>query len=374
MKKVLVIVLLATGALTTAFSQETSKNNYTGNWEDNPSWVTAPGPTGTVGAAQLDLTINGFITRNGGIAVSANTFPENFVINDTLVIRGNFTFGINGANLVIGPDGVLIIIGDFTVANNHVTTNNGIFVVTGDLNFPTNDSEIYSGVGEVFAEDGVVGNTTASGANNWGQLDDLYPVIYNFVMCEQSGGGSCVLPVKLSYFLADLKNEVVELKWATIMEENFQKFVIQRSSSGTIFEDIGELPGKGFNIYDIETQYEFVDEMPLLGLNYYRLKAVDLDDSYEYFQVRMVLVEGVKTLAAYPNPSSGESISFNFNFDPQENDRIVLIDQMGSEVFSASATSTHNEIVFDSRLRPGIYMLRYVSAEFEQTSRIVVRN
>lgn len=180
------------------------------------------------------------------------------------------------------------------------------------------------------------------------------------------------LPVELLYFNAVGTNEVVSLAWATTMEENFSEFIIQRSADGMLYEDIGNVQGQGFNIYDIESKYSFVDEAPFLGTNYYRLKAVDLDNSHEFSEVKAVRMNGSKKLAVYPNPSNGESISFRLNFSAQESDRIYLIDQLGVEILNDLATSMENTIVFHQVLKPGVYMLRYVSRDFEQVTRVVV--
>ena len=201
--------------------------------------------------------------------------------------------------------------------------------------------------------------------------------------CEPTGGFTgpsgydddgydASLPVTLLYFKAMDSDEAVSLQWATTMEENFYKFLVQRSSDGLTFENIAEVEGRGFNIYETESRYSFLDEAPLLGMNYYRLKAVDLDNSYEYSPVKVVKMSGSKKFAVYPNPSNGLAIAFRANFSPQENDRIFLIDQLGVEVFSEVATSNENTIVFESALKPGVYMLRYVSRDFEQVSRVVI--
>lgn len=371
MKKLLVIVMLVT-CVATAFSQpKTSKNNYTGAWENNASWTTSPAPDGTVNT-ELDLTINGYITRNGNLAVQGSYLTQNFVINDTLVVLGNLDFRNNAAELVIGPNGVLIVIGSVTFGNNTIITNDGIFAVSGSIDFAPGASDIYAGSGELFVQGTVDDNVVAQTADNWDNLDTLYPKIYEFIQC--GGGSSCVLPIKLAYFEVALRNETVELRWATIMEENFLKFVVQRSANGLDFEDIGEVAGKGFDIYDIVSKYSFTDDAPLLGKNYYRLKAVDIDDSFEHFAVKLVELKGLKKLAVYPNPSSGSAINFTTNFNPSESDRIVLTNQLGVEIFSASASATNNSISFADKLRPGIYMLRYVAGDYEQTARIFVKN
>lgn len=187
-------------------------------------------------------------------------------------------------------------------------------------------------------------------------------------------GINLTLPVKLSFFNVRPEQEHSVLEWATTSEENFYKFVIQRAIDGVTFEDIGEVQGQGFNIHDIESRYLFVDEAPMLGTNYYRLKAVDLDNSYEYFDVRALKIKGSKVLSVYPNPSNGEGIAFRANFNCQESDRIIVIDQLGVQVFSGLASAAESNIIFQDRLQPGVYMLRYVSKDFEQVTRVVVRH
>jgi hypothetical protein len=188
------------------------------------------------------------------------------------------------------------------------------------------------------------------------------------------GGYDATLPVKLFDFRAEYVSPIVRLQWATSMEEKFQKFIIQRSADGMLFEDIGEVPGKGFDIYEIETNYSFLDGEPILGSNYYRLKAVDIDETYEFFGVKVVKVSGSKKVLVYPNPSRGDLISFRINFSPGESDRIVLMNQWGMEVFNSRVTGVQNNMSFSSPLRMGVYVLRYISKDFDEAIRVVIRH
>lgn len=376
MSKGIVIVFLMTGVISVTFSQSTSRDNYTGDWENAASWAVGGVPPADIALTHLDLTIDGYITRTGNINVAFNTETKDFIVNDTLVILGDFNFDQNSAELVIGPNAVLIVIGNFSAGNNHRITNNGIFVVYGDMTFPANGSETYdgSGGGELFVFGDAENNPDASAADKWDQLDDLYPVIYEFTICMSGGGANCSLPIKLSYFLAELLDGVVQLKWATTMEENFQKFTVQRSSDGLEFENLADVSGKGFNIYDIESKYSFRDNHPLIGYNYYRLKAIDLDDSFAYFGVKAVRLSAQKTMAVFPNPASGSSICFNTNFHPGESDRVILLDQRGIEIFNTLASKVHEGISFQDKLRAGVYFLRYRSNDFEETTRVLIKN
>ena len=379
MKKVIMMVFVMSGLISVAFSQRTSLDNYTGPWENAASWQGGVAPPvadpANITAAHLDLTINGYITRTGDIDIAGATNAEDFIINDTLVIIGNVQFNNDAAPLLIGPDAVLIVIGNISFGNNTIVENDGIFVVSGNATFANGASEVYddSGGGELFVMGNVTDNPDASGADNWDQLDNIYPIIYDFTICEASGGSNCLLPIRLSYFEAALYGDLVELKWATTMEENFQKFIVQRSSDGTGFEDLGEVAGKGFDIYDIESRYSFEDKNPLIGFNYYRLKAVDLDDSYEYFGVLAVRFTAPKNMDVYPNPGSGEAISFSANFNPGESDRIILIDPLGVEILNIRASAVPDGMSFQEKLRSGVYILLYKSDDFRKTTRVLIK-
>lgn len=368
MKKRFILILIFGGVAIVANAQ-TSYDNYTGDWEDNASWTSGTAPGGTIGTTNLDIF--GYITRNGGLTAGGSS--SDFVINDTLVVLGSMDFANNSMDLIIGPNGVLIVIGSIDGGTNFRIVNSGILAVSGSIDY-SNGIDYYddSGGGELFVQGDVTQNTDAMNADVWDQLDDRYPVIYDFIMC--GGGPSCVLPIKLSYFEVIRHGNAVELRWATTMEENFREFVVQRSANGTEFEDIGSVAGKGFDIYNIESKYIFTDAQPLIGNNYYRLKAVDLDDKFESFGVKMVKIVAPKHLAVYPNPSSGSSIFLSTNFHPDESSRIVIVNQLGDEIFRGPAMERSGAISFGEGLRPGIYFLRYISADFTQTARIVVKN
>lgn len=182
------------------------------------------------------------------------------------------------------------------------------------------------------------------------------------------------LPVKLSYFEAEAEGGIVSLNWATTMEENFREFIIERSDDGLNYEAIGRVAGKGFDIYDIESRYSFQDSHAPAGVSYYRLKAIDLDDSYEHFGVKAVRITAPHRLAVHPNPSSGDAISFNINYRPEASATMVVLDQRGMEVFRAAMVAPQATLSFENKLRPGIYLLRYISGDFESTTRFIVRN
>ena len=51
--------------------------------------------------------------------------------------------------------------------------------------------------------------------------------------------------------------------------------------------------------------YSYVDVSPKTGLNYYRLKQVDLDGQFEYSRIVSARLTGLGLFKAYPNPVVG---------------------------------------------------------------------
>jgi hypothetical protein len=181
-----------------------------------------------------------------------------------------------------------------------------------------------------------------------------------------------VLPVKLLYFTASLSDGIVSLNWATGKEENFDHFEIERASNGQKFLLLDSVRGAGYNTSSIQ-RYELLDENPLIGDNYYRLKAVDLNGSFEYFNVVSATVLGHEEFSVYPNPSDGGNISYRINFDFEPRDRIILLNSMGNELQRNRVSKFEGEFQFDEQLKPGIYLLQYTSDRFTKTVRLTIR-
>jgi gliding motility-associated-like protein len=113
----------------TVFSQPySSKNNYTGAWEEPASWIPIwPVPQTNISGG--DITINGYITLNGSLSFSGSA---SLIINDTLVIKGNLSLA-NNNNVTVNDNGILIVRGNLTIDNQPITIANGYLIVTGDF-------------------------------------------------------------------------------------------------------------------------------------------------------------------------------------------------------------------------------------------------
>ncbi len=177
-------------------------------------------------------------------------------------------------------------------------------------------------------------------------------VVDNLRMRDISG----VLPVRLTYFNAEAINNKVELGWETAWEKNSREFVIQRSSDLKEFGDIGRVAAAGEA--DGRRAYSFVDTDPLPGANYYRLRMVDKNDTYEYSKVKDVVVRSDQpTLLVASNPTTGDRI--RFRVASVDISTLKLTNILGQNIpFRINQPGDgYTELIPSAVLAPGLYFL-----------------
>jgi hypothetical protein len=304
-----------------------------------------------------DIFVNHNITLAGPYTVNTGSLTINATA--TLTVNGNLTFN-NGSSVTINEGAGLVVLGNFENKNNsNDITFDGAIQITGNFQNGT------GGSGSAIIDFGPNATISIGGTcSNAGVVNDTSG--------SYSGCGQGVLPVKLSYFTAELEESEVVMRWATIQEDGFDKFVLERSSTGLDFYSIGDVKGVGMDTYNVETKYSFTDNAPLVGFNYYRLVAHDLDGHIEYFNVRLVRLDGPKTLSVFPNPSDGNSMLVQLNFNPSEYGRVVLLNSLGIKIAESPVLLLESQLIFQNGLAPGVYLLKYISPEFQSTVRVLV--
>jgi hypothetical protein len=149
--------------------------------------------------------------------------------------------------------------------------------------------------------------------NGWG--------LYAFDTITVSG----VVPLTLLSFDAFKNKNKVDLKWTTTNEINTSHFEIERSSNAVDFTKIGSVNSvnsSGTNNYSSE------DIQPLKGINFYRLKQVDIDGSFKYSNINKVLFENFgDAITIYPNPAK-DYIQFDY-VSKQKTILVSLFDMQG---------------------------------------------
>ena len=159
-----------------------------------------------------------------------------------------------------------------------------------------------------------------------------------------------VLPIEMTLYDVKIEDEKVHLNWVTATEKNNDYFIIQRSEDGNIWETIGVRKGKGNSI--VENTYEMIDEKPLNGISYYRLKQVDFDGKYTFTPLRSIKNSKELDFTLYPLPAKDQVI---INSNHEKIDQIQLIDVLGNQIEVIQKNINGESILDVSDLKSGIY-------------------
>jgi hypothetical protein len=164
------------------------------------------------------------------------------------------------------------------------------------------------------------------------------------------------LPIELVYFgLTEIDGEMILLNWQTSSEKNNDYFIVDRSLDGENWEEMVQIKGAG-NSVDL-LNYEWLDERPLKGTSYYRLKQVDFDGNFKFHGIRSASREGGEIII-FPNPA--EDI-INFQGPKGSFDGFEVYDFLGNNLMSTfEIISISNEYVIlnIAQLAKGIYFLK----------------
>lgn len=190
------------------------------------------------------------------------------------------------------------------------------------------------------------------------------------------GSSSGPLPIELVFFKAEPKNASVLLTWQTASEKNNKEFVIERSQDGLNFTPI--LSRKGAGSSSTFITYEMPDSNPLRGINYYRLKQIDFDGSFNYSAIIVVQLQEEVVFSLFPNPlNSKQTLQIKTNktsFDAST--KIKIFDFAGKLVLdkTVSFNDSNETAISDLQLPEGIYVVRFESYDVFLSEKLIIQN
>ncbi len=186
---------------------------------------------------------------------------------------------------------------------------------------------------------------------------------------------SIILPVELLSFQAFAQEKSALLTWETVWERGNDYFEVQKSIDGKNFFAIGKVEGKGTS--QSKNTYQFTDNEPFKGLNYYRLKQVDLDEKVNYSKIISLYFDGEEELLnIFPNPSNDLDVSILLSAKAGNLLHIKVIDAMGRSILTESRVYTGEKISLksDKQITKGIYFvsLQNISTGKVQSKKLIV--
>jgi len=186
-----------------------------------------------------------------------------------------------------------------------------------------------------------------------------------FWFAKEFLGPGTPLPVKLVSFSATPAENRTRLEWRTAEEENVSHFEIQRSTDASAWT---ALPANTPAVGEGGHRYEAVDDSPLAGLAYYRLKMVDLDGTFAYSQIVSVDFSGKGNapVVLFPNPVADKLYIRTGN---RRFSKVQLHSLSGAHLY----TSAENQSVLDvARLAPGMHWVTIFYTDGSQSSHKIV--
>ncbi|HEX4374367.1 MAG TPA: T9SS type A sorting domain-containing protein [Puia sp.] len=195
------------------------------------------------------------------------------------------------------------------------------------------------------------------------------PLVYGPVSVTANGLGTIsVLPVLLTGFNANLSGNDVHVSWTTEQETNSDRFEIERSEDGVKWELIGTVAAKGNS--SIVSNYSFNDNAPLNGINYYRLKMVNIDNSYNYSDIKIARTTAVSKISFFPNPAQ----SFvNVSLVQSENETSIQLLNISGQILQTQKVSGGTTVSFNvQQYVKGIYVLRVMNSDGTSVSNKIV--
>jgi M6 family metalloprotease-like protein len=146
------------------------------------------------------------------------------------------------------------------------------------------------------------------------------------------------LPVNLSNLNFSVTDRNVLLKWVTTREENNSGFEIQKQYSGTgsqysDWKTITFIKGKGNST--LQTEYSFEDKKLQTGKYKYRLKQIDYNGNYQYYNLESIVEIGIpqkyNLSQNYPNPFNPVT-KIDFDLPADGFASLVVYDMTGKEI------------------------------------------
>lgn len=178
------------------------------------------------------------------------------------------------------------------------------------------------------------------------------------------GPDNTQLPVELASFTSSINGNNVNLNWTTVSEVNNTGFEVERKSSvSSQWVKIGFVNGGGTS--DNSHAYSYKDNALNSGSYAYRLKQIDYNGEYEYFNLAGEVLIGIPSKFElsrnYPNPFNPVT-KIDYLLPVDSKVEIVLYDMLGREVkiieSSFQSAGYHSVTLNASELSSGAYIYR----------------
>ncbi|NNG27171.1 MAG: T9SS type A sorting domain-containing protein [Ignavibacteriaceae bacterium] len=192
-----------------------------------------------------------------------------------------------------------------------------------------------------------------------------------------SAAVNLIVPVELSGFIASVNENDVTLNWQTATELNNSGFDVERTEANNEWEKVGFVTGNGTTT-EINS-YTFTDKDVPAGTYNYRIKQIDYDGTFEYFELEQLISisspDEITLLQNYPNPFN-PSTTIKFVIHKKSNVIITIFNTIGEDVLTLvneEKIAGSYEVNFDAAgFTSGIYFYKLQAGNFVETKKMIL--
>jgi len=187
------------------------------------------------------------------------------------------------------------------------------------------------------------------------------------------GSTSYVLPMHFLSVSAQRKSGATTVRWHTARETNVAYYEVERLNASGVFNKIGSV--KSINS-QLETEYEYIDALPLVGVAMYRIRSVDMDGQYSFSKVVSVSESNSTPGLQVLNNPAHEAIYITASDAYKGKYQYELFSAAGHLIQSGVLNFSGNDVVtilLSIKTTTGIYLLNIKNEERRFVKRIMIK-
>jgi len=172
---------------------------------------------------------------------------------------------------------------------------------------------------------------------------------------------SVTLPVSGLELNGTAEGKQVKLQFTALNERDMVGYEIERSADGRSYTKIGDQAA--INGIASARSYAFIDNKPVEGNNYYRVKGTSLNGQEQYSNVKVIRMgTGMPTVMVVPNPAANDKVVLKVSQLLRGNYTVTVTDALG-RVFCQTelvydGVSGLMELKFPSVAKSGSYYVK----------------
>jgi hypothetical protein len=183
------------------------------------------------------------------------------------------------------------------------------------------------------------------------------------------------LPVTFAGQNAYAVSAGVQVDWSIATETDMLSYDLQRSTNGRDFETIRSVLSKGNSVTLVK--YTAIDNSPMSGINYYRIKGLGKDGDVTYTTILKVNLSKSKAeVLVAPNPVRNGDMNVQLSDLSKGTYSLKVFNNVGQVVFTSQLSTEGGSLTKSFKLpvtaKAGVYTLQVAGNDVNITKKIVV--